>query len=111
MNRVRILTGFRKSLEGRNQIYHFFRFQMEKKAITEIKAIPIIAQKEEGLFLGNGRSTFIEKILTISVGTIIPIVIIVKVFIKTLRLLLTIEARASIKLARTFDWISACLTH
>ncbi len=47
--------------------------------------------------------TFIEKILTTRVGSIMAMVMRVRALMRMLRLLLIIEARASIKLASTCE--------
>ena len=68
--------------------------------IADIAATAVIIQKACWC-QARGILTFIEKMLTISVGSIIAIVIRVRALIRILRLLLTIEARASIREART----------
>ena len=69
----------------------------------DIAAKAVIIQKEKTGSFGNGILTFIEKMLTMRVGSIIAMVIRVRALIRILRLLLTIEARASIMLARTWE--------
>jgi len=65
-------------------------------------ANPMISQKAQGRW-AKGILTFIEKTETTSVGTMIEMVMMLSVFIRTLRLLLTIEARACVRLARLVD--------
>ncbi len=50
-----------------------------------------------------------EKALTTNVGTMMAIVTMFSILMSTFRLLFTIEARASIRLAKMFEEISACL--
>ena len=49
----------------------------------------------------TGNTTFIEKMLTINVGSIMQIETIVSVFMRIFKLLLTIETQASIRLEIT----------
>ena len=70
---------------------------------ADIRAIKKITQKERGESCLSGMVTFIEKILTTRVGSIITMVKMVRALMRMLRLLLIIEARASIRLARTCE--------
>ena len=55
------------------------------------------------MMFAAGMWTFIEKALTTNVGTMMAIVMMLSVFISTLRLLLTTETRASIRPARMLE--------
>ena len=68
----------------------------------EAAASPVIAQKAS-TYQAIGMRTFIEKILTTRVGSIIAMVMRVRVLMRMLRLLLMIDARASIIEARTWE--------
>jgi len=83
-------------------VHHFLYFQNSRKPVAEIKAKHITIIKAPGCF-ANGIATFIENALTTNVGAIMAMVIIVRVFINMFRLLLTMETRASIRLARIFE--------
>ncbi len=52
---------------------------------------------------GNGSGMFMENRLTIKVGSMIQIERIVSILMRMLRLLLMIDARASMRLERTCD--------
>ncbi len=84
------------------------RRQTTAKPAEEMAARPTMIQNPHECS-SNGMLTFIENTLTTRVGTMIAIVMRFSVFISTLRLLLTIEARASMRLAKMFEKISACL--
>jgi len=64
-------------------------------------------QKAQGCS-ATGMGTFMEKALTTKVGTMMVSVMMVSVFIVRLRLLETMETRASIRPARMLEAISAC---
>ena len=64
---------------------------------------PITSQNASGCWEGMGSRTFIENIETTSVGTMMPMVMMFSVFTNTLMLFETMEARASIMLARMFE--------
>ena len=78
------------------------RHQRRPIVADEAAASPVITQNA-CLYQAMGITTFIEKILTTSVGSIIPIVISVRALMRMLRLLLIMEARASIREASTWE--------
>ena len=69
-------------------------FQNNMNPITDTAANPMMTRKANGKS-ARGIFTFMEKALTTKVGTMIPMVIMFKVFINTLRLFPTMEPRAS----------------
>lgn len=79
--------------------YNFKARQRSRTAITDTPANPQTIQKALGCS-PIGNLTFIEKIETTKLGTIIAMVIILRILINMFKLLLTIDALASIKLAR-----------
>ena len=82
--------------------YHFLRHQSRPTTADVAAAKPLIIQKAS-MCPERGILTFIEKMLTIKVGSIMIIVITVSALTRMLTLLLTIEARASIREARTCE--------
>ena len=68
----------------------------------DIAAKNVIIQNECS-YQARGIFTFIEKMLTTRVGSIMAIVIRVSAFMRILRLLLMIEARASMRLDKTCE--------
>ena len=70
--------------------------------MPEMTASATMNQKANSCF-SSGMVTFMEKTLTMSVGIMMTMVMRFKVFIKIFKLLLTIEARASIRLAKMLE--------
>jgi len=73
--------------------YHPFRRQRRIIPKTDVAANPRMIQKAYGRS-DRGIRTFIEKALTTKVGTMIVMVMRASVFMRTLRFLVTMEARA-----------------
>jgi fatty acid desaturase len=93
-----------------NTFYHLLYFQIKKTATIDKNERAITIQKAWG-WCCIGIGTFIENALTTRVGTIIAMVIILRVFIRMFRLLLIMDTLASIREASILEYISACLKH